>query len=215
MGDRSSCLNPERQNRCTKPRHTEIRLKSGTYSASENCKTGMRDSEYTDSRSTRSEIKSTGVRLPPHGHYALARTADKSALHRKNHQDTEGKKSLGEVRARAAATKPRLETGSGSSREPRTTKQERNLDEPHRAEPRASGVKTERAEKRSRPSGKTKLLQDKCSLRKRWQQSLQAGNRNSKRDTGNLTRVHSERKGKEAGRKTRIRCAATRYRESK
>jgi hypothetical protein len=53
---------------------------------------------------------------------------------------------LGEVRARAAATKPRLETGSGSSREPRTTKQERNLDEPHRAEPRASGVKTERAE---------------------------------------------------------------------
>jgi hypothetical protein len=91
MGDRSSCLNPERQNRCTKPRHTEIRLKSGTYSASENCKTGMQDSEYTDSRSTRSEIKSTGVRLPPHGHYALARTADKSALHRKNHQDTEGK----------------------------------------------------------------------------------------------------------------------------
>jgi hypothetical protein len=72
-------------------------------------------------------------------------------------------------------------------------------------------VKTERAEQRSRPSGQTKLLQDKCSLRKidkdpaagsekeleqqkRWQQSLQTGNRNSKRDTANLTGAHSERK---------------------
>jgi hypothetical protein len=61
------------------------------------------------------------------------------------------------------------------------------------------GVKTERAGQRARPSGKTKLLRDKCSLRKiqedrdpaagsekeleqqkRWQQALHAGNRNSK-----------------------------------
>jgi hypothetical protein len=112
----------------------------------------------------------------------------------------------------------------------RSTKQERNLDEPHHAEPRAGGVVlwantrhvqksklTWRRENRtgwqiSRPRGKTKLLQDKCSLRKiktetrrwaqkknleqqkRWQQPLQTGNRNSKRDTANLTGAHSERK---------------------